>query len=229
MKEKIRKFKNETGYSLEEKEGKLYYGGYLDLRGTGITSLPDNLTVGGYLDLRGTGITSLPDNLTVGGSLYLQGTGITDTSKVKRTVIDFFEWRNRKYIKADDIFSEVVSHKGNVYKIKQIGQAKESFLITDGSGKWAHGDTIKAAKEDLIYKISDRNKSDYESLTLESEITFSDAIEMYRVITGACSFGTRDFVENRLKERKEKYTVGEIIALTQSEYGSKSFADFFNK
>lgn len=29
------------------------------------------LTVGGYLDLQGTGITALPDGLTVGGSLYL--------------------------------------------------------------------------------------------------------------------------------------------------------------
>ena len=38
--------------------------GYLDLRGTQITALPDNLTVSGYLDLRGTQITALPDNLT---------------------------------------------------------------------------------------------------------------------------------------------------------------------
>ena len=30
----------------------------------------------GCLDLKGTGITSLPDNLSVGGSLYLRGTGI---------------------------------------------------------------------------------------------------------------------------------------------------------
>ena len=52
-------------------------GGNLDLRGTGITSLPDNLTVGGWLDLRDTSITTLPDNLTVGGSLDLSGTGIT--------------------------------------------------------------------------------------------------------------------------------------------------------
>ena len=42
-------------------------GGSLDLSGTQITSLPDNLTVSGWLDLRGTQITSLPDNLTVGG------------------------------------------------------------------------------------------------------------------------------------------------------------------
>ena len=52
-------------------------GGGLDLRGTQITALPDNLTVGGWLDLSGTQITALPDNLTVGGSLYLSGTQIT--------------------------------------------------------------------------------------------------------------------------------------------------------
>ena len=52
-------------------------GGSLDLRGTGITTLPDGLTVGGYLDLRGTGITTLPDGLTVGAYLDLRGTGIT--------------------------------------------------------------------------------------------------------------------------------------------------------
>ena len=53
-------------------------GGYLDLHGTAITELPDNLTVGGYLNLYGTAITELPDNLTVGGSLYLQGSAITE-------------------------------------------------------------------------------------------------------------------------------------------------------
>ena len=51
-------------------------GGDLDLRGTAIQQLPDNLTVGGYLDLSGTAIQQLPDNLTVGGSLNLRGTAI---------------------------------------------------------------------------------------------------------------------------------------------------------
>ena len=51
----------------------LTVGGWLDLSGTQITTLPDNLTVTGSLDLRGTQITTLPDNLTVTGSLYLRG------------------------------------------------------------------------------------------------------------------------------------------------------------
>ena len=41
----------------------------LDLTGTQITSLPDNLSVGGYLDLRGTEITSLPKDLKVKGNI----------------------------------------------------------------------------------------------------------------------------------------------------------------
>ena len=48
-------------------------GGSLDLDGcTGLTALPDNLTVGDLLYIAEcTGLTALPDNLTVGRLLYL--------------------------------------------------------------------------------------------------------------------------------------------------------------
>jgi hypothetical protein len=49
---------------------------WLDVSHTPISALPDNLTVGEWLDLRGTPITAFPHNLTVGGSLYLLGTAI---------------------------------------------------------------------------------------------------------------------------------------------------------
>ena len=64
-------------YTLEELKAMCDGDGNLDLRNTGITALPEGLTVGGWLDLRGTGITALPEGLTVGGSLYLRGTSIT--------------------------------------------------------------------------------------------------------------------------------------------------------
>ena len=74
----IADFKLETGYELEIRDGSPYYNGNLDLRSTGITSLPDGLVVDGVLDLENcTGITSLPEGLTVGGDLDLYGTGIT--------------------------------------------------------------------------------------------------------------------------------------------------------
>ena len=241
-------FESISGVKLEIKDGKFYYGGYLDLRGTAIASLPDNLTVGGYLDLRGTAIASLPDNLTVGGSLDLRGTAIAslpdnltvggyldlegtiDTSKVNRNIDEesFFSWRKNKYIKADGIFSKVISHKRNVFKIQKIGKTKESYLVTDGNGKFSHGDTIKEAKEDLIFKISNRDKSDYKGLTLESKMSFEKAIECYRIITGACSFGTKDFVSNRLIKKEKEYTIAEMIEVTKGEYGNSTFSQFFS-
>ena len=167
--------------------------------------------------------------LYYGGSLYLRGTQITDTSKINRSTPNFYEWRNKKYIKVDDVFSELISHKGNVYRTKQIGKKEIGYLITDGKGKWSHGSTLKEAKDDLIYKISNRDKSEYENLSLDSEVTFEESVEMYRVITGACSFGTRYFVQNRLKEKKDKYTISEIIQITKKEYGGNTFASFFKK
>ena len=226
----------------------LVVGGSLDLRGTDITSLPDDLTVGGVLDIRYTGITSLPNNLTVGGILLShkkQVTSIPDNLTVNKDFVseeiglfidnkknnvipNCIEWHNGKYIKADGIFSEVVSHKGNVRRIKKIGSDKIAYLVTDGRGKWAHGETLEEAKRDLIYKISKVDKSKYENYTLDTEVTFEEGIEMYRVITGACSFGVKDFAENRLKKRKEKYKVSEIISITKGEYGNKKLCDYFN-
>ena len=57
--------------------------GNLDLHGTPIKSLPDNLkSVGGDLGLSDTPITSLPDNLKyVGGNLWLPNTPIKSLPK----------------------------------------------------------------------------------------------------------------------------------------------------
>lgn len=90
-----------------------------------------------------------------------------------------------------------------------------------------HGDSIKNAVIDFRFKEANRDKSYYENMTINSELSYEDAIICYRVITGACSFGVQDFIKNRLKETKEKYTVGEIISLVNGEYGATVFGDFF--
>lgn len=222
----------------------LAVGGGLDLRGTGITSLPNDMTVGTYLDLRGTGITSLPKGLTIGESIYLRDTGITDTSNVtwtlsakdQKKISDAqnrpITWKRdgREYIKVDRIFTAVDSHHGNVYRVHKLGCEKQLYLVTDGDNHWAHGDTLQEARVDLIYKINDRDTSMYDGMTLDSTLTFEEAIVAYRTITGACSPGTRDYINNRLpKPHKAKYTIREIISLTEGEYGSERFMEFFKQ
>ena len=232
----------------------LVVGSYLDLRYTKITELPDNLVVRGWLDLGGTKVKKLPENLVVGGNLYLEGTeigelpnnlavgncmsstSITHTlSKEARDKIqkikNFLLWEQegKTYIKVDGIFSVVDSHRGNVWRTHRIDEDETLYVVTDGEGHYAHGNTLKEAKADLIYKINDRDKSLYENLSLDDELSFVDAIAMYRTITGACSVGTRGFVESRLpKPHKEKYTIREIMDLTKGEYGSETLKEFFN-
>ena len=232
---------------------------FLDLGDTNITSLPDNLTVGGYLDLGYSNIIKIPNNLTVYGYLCLEGTKIeevpndsliygciyyNDNRMVHPSLpLEYYDKRQKfrnepifwksngvKYIKVDDILSIIDSHHGNVYRTHQVGYDKELYIVTDGENNWAHGETLKEAKLDLIYKISDRDTSTYKNMSLDDVLTFEEAIIAYRTITGACSAGTRDFIEHRLPEpRKKTYTIGEIIELTDNEYGSDKFKEFFGK
>jgi hypothetical protein len=59
-------------------------------------------------------------------------------------------------------------------------------------------------------------------------LSFADAIECYRVITGACTLGVKDFIQSkRIEERS--YSIAEIIELTKGKYMYITFANFFNK
>ena len=221
--------------NITELPENLVVGGWFDIRYTNITNLPENLVVGGYLDFDDTKITKLPKNLIVGGYIY----GMSDRVRVfdlnedvrkKAQKVKFLQWNvgGKTYIKIDGIFSVVDSHKGNVWRTHRIGKEETLYIVTDGEGHYAHGNTLKEAKKDLLYKINDRDTSLYENLSADDEISFEEAIIMYRTITGACSAGTRDFVENRLpKPHKEKYTIREIIDLTDCEYGNGRLKDFF--
>jgi hypothetical protein len=61
--------------------------GNLDLSGTKIMALPDNLKVIGHLSLNGTKITSLPDNLTVQGDLWLGVTPNLDKDNLPSSLV----------------------------------------------------------------------------------------------------------------------------------------------
>jgi hypothetical protein len=230
-------------YGREKYEGSLYLhsvtsvpegfnptvGGWLDLER--VTSIPAgfNPTVGGWLDLRS--VTSVPAgfNPTVGGWLDLRSvTSIPDRLKDanrKRTG-NAIVWPDGKYIKADGIFTEILSKKGNVYKVREIGNKKEFFLVTDGNDNWSHGDTLQKAKDDLIFKLKS-NPSNFKHLKMDSVLSFEDAIAAYRGITGACSTGVRMFIEKI--ERKSEYTIEEICTVTKGQFGNEQLKSFFAK
>ena len=133
----------------------------------------------------------------------------------------------KEYGGFDGIKCAILSHKKDVYKVKNFGENDTSYVI-EKDGVFSHGKTLKEARESFIYKISNRDTSAYENLTLDSVVTFEEAVKMYRVITGACEAGTKYFV-SQLSEVKKKYTIAEIIKLTEGQYGSDSFKKFFEE
>ena len=189
-----------------------------------------------YLIKAGINFEEKDGAITVGGGLYLSGTGITskERAKVKKpqNMVEFqlsakakLSWQNGRYRIFDGIFCEVLRKLKNAYKVK-IGLATK-YVVTDGVN-YAHGDTIKEAREDLMYKISDRDTSQYEDLSLDSVVTKEEAIKMYRAITGACEAGTKHFVGG-LRELKPRYTIAEIIELTKGQFGATDFKNFFER
>ena len=123
-----------------------------------------------------------------------------------------------------------MSKKGNVYKTVSFGDIRERKItyVIEKDGVYSHGNTVKEAKESFIYKISNRDTSIYENYTKETVVPFEEAIKMYRAITGACEAGTKYFVKSLNKVKKE-YSIAEIIKITQGQYGSEEFKNFFER
>ena len=130
-----------------------------------------------------------------------------------------------EYVIVDDILSKVIKRKGNVLKVINHSDTEESYII-EQNGYYSHGRTLDEARESLVYKLSTRDLSEFKSLTPESILTKEEAIRLYMSVTGACAFGTRQFIDSR--DLKEEYSVQEIIKLTTGQYGNQKLKEFFS-
>ena len=207
-------------------------GGSLYLSNTGITALPENLTVGGSLYLSGTGITALPKNLTVGGWLNLSGTGITNKNRARKKVhhLQCGDYVPGRYLYADGILTHIKRRVEiqNGYTL-YIGKIRGRNVVSDGM-HYAHCEKLRDGIADLLFKsAADRGAEQYRGLPLDTEMPLEDAVTMYRVITGACRQGAQAFVDSLGDRRMERYTIREMIEVTRGQYGAERFAEFFEE
>jgi hypothetical protein len=172
-------------------------------------------------------LTSLPEgfNPTVGGSLYLGS--LTARTKSPPLVL---EWIG--HIKADGRFSRVISKKaltdGHVWKLDSVKGGEEHYLL-EVSGVCAHGKTVQEARDSLIYKCGSRDLTRFQDYTLDTDLTFAQAVDFYRAVTGACEEGTREFVRRRGVDISQDISVQRMLEITQGEYGHEAFKEFFQK
>lgn len=139
-----------------------------------------------------------------------------------------FENENGKYIKVNEIFGKIIHQDDNVYHIKRSKNGRITYLVTDGKGIWTHSYILEIAKADLIYEVTKRDKDFYKGLTLDNVLSFQDAILCFMIITGACLFRDKDYIGELLnKDKKDSYTIKDIIELTKDAHGNEYFKEFF--
>ncbi len=181
---------------------------------------------GGNLYLRGTGITALPDNLTVGGWLDLRGTGITKKKIKYLREGDYVEGR---YLYADGILTHVKKRKKSGAYTYFVGKIPNKNVVFDGVN-FAHCSNFRDGISDLLFKAAkDRGAEQYKGIPLDDPIPIDEMKTMYRVITGACQQGTQAFIDSLGASIKEQYTVREVISLTKVQYGGECFREFFEQ
>lgn len=140
----------------------------------------------------------------------------------------FSEWIKQGYVNADGINKKLISKKkiGNieVFEVEEFLDRSSSFVVKKGN-VFSHGKTIKEAKDSLKYKISSRDTSEFKKWKKEDIKRVDDLIRAYRVITGSCEFGVKQFCETQ--KLKGKYSINEVIKLTEGKFGNKQFSEFF--
>jgi len=196
MKKENKEFCVKHGITENQFLGKEKIGGSIDL--SSLTSIPKefNPTVGGYLDLS--------SNLS---------------AKTKPYKIKILTFNIGKYILVDGIFTEVLQKRGNVYKVKKINEPKEFYLVSNKEETFfAHGDTLKKAKEDLEFKII--------SETIKNSPIKADTVidmKYYRLITGACEIGVKNFIETH--DLKASYKAKDLLPILEKSnaYGLSKF------
>jgi hypothetical protein len=129
------------------------------------------------------------------------------------------------YTIADGILGKIINSKPNVKKIIPAGKKTALYVVGNGKGLFAHGDSIKEATQELAFKAGDRDASEFKGLPLD---TLKDPIEwafVYRMVTGACKYGTNEFMNRH--DLTKKYTLSELIEITKDQWGHKTFKEFF--
>ena len=126
---------------------------------------------------------------------------------------------------ADGILARIVSQRGPVTRVVICGRTEVSFLVTDGEA-WSHGKTLAEARDGLLYKIGNRDTTEFKKWTMDSVVTKRDAIRAYRTITGACEGGVREWMEQQ-GETPDTITVQRVVNMTKGAYGADTFREFF--
>lgn len=104
-------------------------------------------------------------------------------------------------------------------------------FVAKGHGYFAHGKTLKEAREALLKKVFENMDTDeaieafMDKFKKDKEYPGTDFFEWHHYLTGSCLMGRESFVRNKGLDVNAMYTVDEFIALCENDYGGEVIKD----
>ena len=181
-------------------------------------------SVGGYLSIHAS--AKLDALKSVGGYLYINANGSLIARKLypggydKFSVIDGIGCVVLSEKKQDGVTIRLCRHS----KVKNQKVVGDKFFVASRATHHAHGKTIAEATQELAFKAGSRNVSQWKNMPGDTVKTPQEWAFAYRMITGACRYGTDQFIASKGK-LKRRYTLAEIVALTRGAFGHDRFCE----
>lgn len=155
--------------------------GKLNISNTKVTELPNDLTLT-FLWAFHSSLKQLPKNLVVFNVLNIKYTPIKsvlsdclarvifcdfelnderyvkkyDYYQLKKDIVHIYHPSGREFLHIDNVLSEVIEKKGNVYYARYGVNGAVTYVVTDGNEHCGYGDTLEDAEEDFFYQSSKR-------------------------------------------------------------------------
>lgn len=158
----------------------------------------------------------------------IPGQGYIDGSGYAFGAIDGIKYFNKQRVwNIDDVSTIIKSIHGDVgsgYILNQDFTLEKTF-ICKGHGYFAHGKTIKEARESLEEKIFGDMDVEYKLEEFRSKFkkgkqySGHDFFTWHHNLTGSCLQGRNNFVENKGINLDDKFTVKEFLEIVKGSYG----------
>jgi len=183
-------------------------------------------SVGGGLYIHADAKLDAPELTSVGGDLYIHADAKLDAPELfvkgfsNFKVFDGIPCAVMSAKKKGD--TEILSCRQA--KIKNQRIVGDKFFVAKKGDITAHGKDAKTALEELAFKIGDRDIDQYRNMPATTCKSPDEWAFVYRMVTGACRYGTQSFMESKGKLKKT-YTLAEIIKHTAGAYGHAKFCE----
>lgn len=176
-----------------------------------MTTIREGVTLSatGSLDLYN--LTTIPESVTLSSGGHLK------TNQINQ------KWRGKRLRSVDCFLMEVLSSVEfdgtTLHNCRYFGETV-ACRVAEMSGVFAHGKTAKEAVSDVKFKLAQRDIP-----TVVEEIKRTEKVTpfQYRIITGACSEGTRQFCELYNFEYTEEIPLADFMKLIPGYYGFEAF------